>query len=276
MKRHYLSLWALLAVAFTVFAVSSAFEMPYFGDRQLKSSGISDVLFPTPETTADADPADGRFSGVMLDTINAADSTRYPDIDVFPAPTDTAAQTILFIGDSMLEGLGPRLAAYASHNGHTLYTVIWYSSTSEVWGKSDKLQKYISSLKPTYIVVSLGGNELFVTDIEKKREKYVKKIIADIGDIPYLWIGPPNWRKDTGINSLIAKNTPKGTFFLSDGMSFERAKDGAHPTRSSAAQWLDSVVRWMPQNALYPIRLDKPAAETGRPKRIYMHAPDEK
>ncbi len=102
-------------------------------------------------------------------------------------PLDTAAQTILFIGDSMLEGLGPRLAAYAEKNGHTLYTVIWYSSTSEVWGQSDKLAHYMDMVKPTYVFVCLGANELFVSDIANKRRGYVRKIISDIDTVPYVW-----------------------------------------------------------------------------------------
>ena len=103
----------------------------------------------------------------------AADST-IEEVQ-FPVPVDTAAQTILFIGDSMLEGLGPRLAAYASHNGHTLYNVVWYSSTSEVWGRSDKLQSYIRRLHPTYVIVCLGANELFVPRIAERRREYVEK-----------------------------------------------------------------------------------------------------
>ena len=89
----------------------------------------------------------------------------------------------------MLEGLGPRMAAYADHNGHTLYEVMWYSSTSEVWGRSDRLAGYIGRIKPDYIFICLGANELFVKDIAEKRTKYVDRILADIDTIPYLWIG---------------------------------------------------------------------------------------
>ena len=266
MKRHYLSLWLLLLGAFVIFAISSAYELPAIGGHQPKSSGIAEALFGE---NADAGlmPEDSPIA--IADTVAA-------DVATFPMPCDTAVQTILLIGDSMLEGLGPRLAAYAEQNGHTLYTVMWYSSTSEVWGRSDKLKGYIRRLEPSYIVVCLGANELLVSDIAKKREKYVRKIISDIDTIPYLWIGPPNWRRDTGINELIAANTPKGAFFLSDGMTFERAKDGAHPTRSSAAAWLDSVMRWMPANALHPIRMESPQKPSAKAKRIFVHQPNER
>ncbi len=270
MKRHYLSLWLLLLCAFALFAIASAFEMPTVAGHQLKSSGIADALLGT-----NVDDALSIYAEAQDSTAAIAD-TASNAVPTFPMPCDTASQTIMLIGDSMLEGLGPRLAAYAEHNGHTLYTVMWYSSTSEIWGRSDKLKSYIERLEPSYIVICLGANELLVSDIARKREKYVRKILSDIDTIPYLWIGPPNWRRDTGINELIAKNTPKGTFFLSDGMQFERSKDGAHPTRPSAAAWLDSVMRWMPANALHPIRMARPEKGSAKAKRIFVHQPDER
>ena len=268
MKPHYRSLWLLLLVAFAAFVVAEAVGTPEIAGHKFKDAGF---IAAVSDVEAEEDGAFASADGMLVipDTI-------VTDVEnIFPMPCDTASQTIMLIGDSMLEGLGPRLAAYAEHNGHTLYTVMWYSSTSEKWGKSDKLRNYIQRLKPTFIVVCLGANELLVKDIEVKREKYVKQILADIDTIPFLWIGPPNWRTDTGINRLIANSTPQGTFFLSDGMKFERAKDGAHPTRNSAAEWLDSVIRWMPANALHPIRLDVPEVSSAKAKRIFVHQPTE-
>lgn len=265
MNKHYFMLWALLATAFAVFAVASAFEMPSIGDHTLKSSGIAQALTP-PKISHDTIP--------LLSDSTLAPKDTIPEV-TFPVPVDTAAQTILFIGDSMLEGLSPRMAAYADKNGHTLYCVMWYSSTSEVWGKSTKLQSYIKRLKPSYVFISLGANELFVKNIADKRDKYVKKIIEDIDSIPYVWIGPPNWKPDTGINDLIDANTPEGTFFLSKDMDFDRSSDGAHPTRASAIEWLDSVMRWMPQHALHPIKMDLPDVSKSRPKRLFVHQPSE-
>ncbi len=260
MKKNYLSLWALLAAAFAVMLCLSAFSPVNIGSYELKDSGILEYLTAIPEENVVVDT-------VVPDTL--------VEVKAEPVPIDSTAKTILFIGDSMLEGLSPRLAAYAKHNGHKLYSVIWYSSTSAKWGNSDKLRSYIAKVNPDYVFVCLGANELFVSDIAKKREQFVKNIIADIGDIPYLWIGPPNWKPDTGINDLIAKHAGKGEFFLSNGMSFDRAKDGAHPTRKSAQAWLDSVVRWMPANSPHPILLDVPAEATASATRIFVHQPNE-
>lgn len=283
MKRHYLSLWALLGCAFVVFALASAFDMPQVMGHQLKSAGIVEELTadvtPTPPTViapidtvrADTIPADT----IPPDTIPA---NNIPP-DTIPAPVavpvDTVKQTILLAGDSMLEGIGRRLAAYADASGYTLYSVIWYSSTTAKWGKSNRLRSYIKRLKPTYVILCLGANELSVRDIVNQRSKYVDSILCQIDTLPYLWIGPPNWKDDTGINTLIASKTESGTFFESRGMHFERSKDGAHPTYGSAALWVDSIARWIPGHARYPLPLEEPTVDTSRPKRTYTHKPSE-
>lgn len=266
MTRHHFSLWVLLVLAFAIFTVASAIDMPEIAGHTLKSSHIAKTLFASAENLDD---------GASEDTISALESTQVARPQ-FPAPLDTAAKTILLIGDSMLEGIGPRMAAYADKNGHTLYSVIWYSSTSKVWGSSDKISSYISHLNPDYIFICLGANELFVNKIKERRRDYVEKIIADFGSIPFVWIGPPNWKPDTGINDLIAESTSEGQFFLSNGMSFERNSDGAHPTHSSAAEWVDSVARWMPLHAIHPIRMETPDQASGRPRRVFVHQPNEK
>lgn len=261
MNRNHLYLWVLLLAAFVTVACISFFGPVSIFGYQLKDSGIAKVV-------RGAD----RIDTLRLDTVAARRTAREPEkIEI-----DTAPKTILFFGDSMLDGLYPRLAAYADENGHELYAVIWYSSTSEVWGKSDRLRGYIERYHPDFIFVSLGANELFVKDIAEKRDVYVKKILSDIGDIPYLWIGPPNWKPDTGINALIAANAAKGSYFRSDGMEFNRKKDGAHPTAESSRQWMDSIVRWMPLHSNHPIKLNTPSAVQGRAKRVHVHQPGEK
>lgn len=261
MKKNYIALWSLLAVAFALIIAYSCLEDTIkVGEWELKSSGIADRLTMTPDTVG-ANAADS-FAGVADGDI------------VFPAPLDSASHNILIIGDSMLEGLNPALAEYARHNGHTLNSVIWYSSTSNYWGDCDTLKVFLKQFKPSYIFISLGGNELFVKDIIEKRDKYVKNFLAQIGDIPYIWIGPPNWKPDTGINELIKRNVKPGTFFESNGMHFEREKDGAHPTKASARLWMDSIARWMPGHASHPIRMEKPdTLYKARPNKVVVLQP---
>ena len=183
---------------------------------------------------------------------------------------DTIPQSILFIGDSMLEGLGPRMGAYAKKNGHQLRNVIWYSSTTETWGSCDTLKHFIRKFKPSYVIVCLGANELFVRNIKTKRTKYLRNILSQIGNIPYVWIGPPNWKEDTGINQMLQESLSDGSFFLSKNLKFDRSSDGAHPTRSSAAKWMDSVARWMINESVHPIKMDVPDEKSARAATVIL------
>ncbi|MDF1546816.1 MAG: SGNH/GDSL hydrolase family protein [Bacteroidales bacterium] len=173
-------------------------------------------------------------------------------------PADTASQRILLIGDSMLEGLMLRLKDYVAANGHDLKTVIWYSSSTLWYGSTDTLKYFIDEYKPTYIMLVLGANELFVSDIIRKRNKNVKHIIRQIDTLNYIWIGPPNWKDDTGINEMILKNVGPLHYFASKNLNYKRTSDGAHPTKASSAMWMDSIAVWVENKSYKPIRLKKP------------------
>jgi lysophospholipase L1-like esterase len=260
MKHPYLGLWSLLAVSFILFFSLSAFGTITIGGVELQSSQIYDEL------TREREQEDS-----LMELYVEQDSClveQKPEIDTLP-------QRILLVGDSMLEGLSPRMAAYAEHNGHTLYTVIWYGSTTKTWGSTTRLKDYIAQYEPTYVFVALGANELFVRDVKKHREKYVKNLIEQLGDVEYLWIGPPNWKEDTGINDLIRSYTPRGKFFLSKEMHFDRASDRMHPTRKAAAKWFDSIARWMPEYSTHPIKLEEPEVAKAQPAKIIIHQPQD-
>ncbi len=176
---------------------------------------------------------------------------------------DSSAQKILLIGDSMLEQLRWAVRNYCQANGHQLNTVMWYSSQSMWFGQHDTLKYYIKKFKPTYIILVLGANELFVSDIKTKRAGYVKKIINDMDTIPFVWVGPPNWKKDTGINDLILRYAKSGRYYPSYTISlnnpkFRRYRDGAHPLPTTALYWMDEIAVWIMEKSDYPILLNKP------------------
>lgn len=265
MKRNYLYLWSLLLVSFAIFFVLSTCDDGFsIAGMHVKSSGMAKAVLSSEE--AEAVNSDNI-------TVNDIDAPK-PENKV--VEVDTLPKTILFLGDSMLEGLSKRLAAYCDASGHKLYAVIWYSSTTEIWGNVNLITKYIDQIHPDYIFICLGANELFIKDIVTKRDGYVKHMLSEIGDLPYVWIGPPNWKQDTGINDLIASNVPSGSFFLTNGMKFNRKKDGAHPTTESAIEWMDSVVRWMPLHSSHPILLKQPEKKTALPARTFVHSPGPK
>lgn len=174
---------------------------------------------------------------------------------------DKSRQRILFIGDSMLEGLSLRLNDYAATDDNYLMTVIWYASSSRHWGGTDSLAMLIRKYKPTYIFISCGGNELQTRNIEASRRN-IRKIVNTFGDIPYIWIGPPNWKPDTGINDAIREIVGDDHFFDSSHMKLARKSDHIHPTYAAAAIWMDSIADWVSSpKVAHPIQMTHPTVK---------------
>lgn len=171
---------------------------------------------------------------------------------------DTTSHRILFFGDSMVEGLLRRMNCYAFANGHEMTNVVWYSSTTEIWAKTDTLHYFINKVKPTFAIISIGANEQFIKDVAG-RETCIRQIIKELGGTPFVWIGVPSWREDTGINDLTQQIVGKNRYFDSRGLSLQRGRDHMHPTFNAASLWMDSVAVWMSSpTTAHPIRLDKP------------------
>lgn len=186
---------------------------------------------------------------------------------------DRRYKRYLFIGDSMLEGLSKRLGAYAFSSNAELFTVIWYGSTSKKWGETKKLSKYIQEIKPDFILICLGGNELFIKNVKKERLEYVQSIVEEVGTIPYIWIGPPNWKEDTGINDLIKSVVGENRFFYSANLDFKRAKDGMHPTRESSVAWMDKIISWMTSTNI--CELQEPKCKLKNPTKTIVLTPND-
>lgn len=186
---------------------------------------------------------------------------------------DTTAQRILFFGDSMVEGLLRRMNDYAFANGYSMTNVVWYSSTTEIWAQTDTLRHFLQEVKPTFVMVSLGANEQFVKKANE-RELYIRYILRQLGTTPYIWIGTPAWKEDTGINDLTKRIVGKERYFDSRQLELQRGSDHMHPTFGAASEWMDSVAVWMqgPQTA-HPIRMTKPEGNTGHHFRTHVLQP---
>ena len=257
MKKTYKVLFTILAIALVGFFLFSQFDFPE--KLGLKKGKFNETLF-----------ASDKEEVTNKDTV--ATQEKKPNKNEM----DTTKKTILFIGDSMVECLFPRMSAYAKKNGHTFYAVVWYSATTEVYGTRTTVKEYIDKYHPDYILFSLGGNELFIRDIKENRQKYVDEIIRQFGNIPYIWIGPPNWKPDTGINDMIKSSVPEGCFYLSytPDQHYDRKKDGAHPTAASSNQWMDRICKWIMTESAHRIRLEKPAdGEKARPDDLVLLQP---
>ena len=149
---------------------------------------------------------------------------------------------VLLIGDSQLEGL--RLPVYNFckwNNLNLVASVVWYGSSTKQWGTSDTLEYFINKYKPSFVFVALGLNELFVNDLDKRRE-YVTNIKNKFTQkgVGYYWIGPAAWKADKGIVSVLSELNGN-RFFDSAKLPLERAEDGRHPSRGAAWTWMDEV-----------------------------------
>lgn len=184
---------------------------------------------------------------------------------------DTSHQVILLIGDSMLDGLGSRFVDYAAANGDEFHAVIWYGSNAKHWATTRDLEYSINRVHPTFIIMSLGTNDLGYYDFERRRG-WINEIIKKFGNIPFVWIGPLPRRgfSDRRIVGIIRQEVGENRFYDSSDTYCARI-DGVHPTLPSAAKWVDDIAKWMstPGLTAHPITMDYPQ------RKVRFHA-DEK
>lgn len=200
----------------------------------------------------------------------AEEETAAEEEEAQKEPVDTTRQRILLIGDSMSQLIALRLSDYANQNGHSLTCVTWNGSSTRQWASSDTLRSYMRSVKPTHVFICLGSNELYTADM-KNCSKRAEQIIAQVGNVPFTWIGPPNWMEDKGINDMLQKLVGKRHFFMTKGMTLARQKDGRHPTRAAAVVWVDKIVNWMLSGkAAHPFRLDKPLKRSTKYRQVII------
>lgn len=200
-------------------------------------------------------------SGDLESNLQIAKKRGIPLNVVMPAGVNTKTQHIMLAGDSMAgaAGLEYGFRKYAMYNGHRLTVVSQPSSTTALWSQQKKLKAAIAAHKPTFIIIGLGANELFVRDIPQ-RKKYIRDILKQAGDIPVIWVGPPNWRKDTGINAAIRSIVGKERFFLSEHIKMSRQHDGIHPDLKGSVTWTDTLTTWIMYASKHKIRLINPVA----------------
>lgn len=234
MKSQVKILLILFLVLVAVFAYASFWN----GDNDeniIKKISLS-------ELTADVSLSDDTVALSESDSVLTA--KQQPEV----SPLDTTPQNILLFGESMVEGLSRPFADYCTSNGHQFNSVCWYSSTTKHWAKTDTLRYFLNKFNPTYVLISVGGNEQFVKDLDV-REKYIRQMLKVLEGRKVVWIGTPAWKKDTGINELTQKIVGKDRYFDSRNLKLDRRSDHAHPTPKAACVWMDSIAAWISGDA---------------------------
>jgi lysophospholipase L1-like esterase len=190
-----------------------------------------------------------------------------PAVSASAAPEPRARpERILMIGDSMVQALLPRLADYSLENGHDLIPAVWLGSTSIAWASSSRLEQLLREHKPTVVLVVLGASELLNADIERVGTFAVRSILRKVGSVPLAWIGPPNWRPDTGINAVLARELGPGRFFRSADLSLPRERDGIHPSQQGGEAWAEQIAGWLGGASSLSIALRPPTRKATPPR----------
>lgn len=192
------------------------------------------------------------------------DTTMLTVVEEEPLVPDSTAQRFLFIGDSMVEPLAYRFYDYCKESGDTMYAVTWYGSTTTAWS-STTLDYYIKEARPTYLIFCMGSNELYSKNMKTINES-LSRMLSKAGDLPCIFIGPPNTKPDNGFNDEIAKVFGKKRYFNSQSIEMERRSDHLHPTTSGARVWMDEVAEWMTSgDCIHPVVLNKPEGKQSWP-----------
>lgn len=153
---------------------------------------------------------------------------------------------VLVIGDSMTGWMAERIDAYGKENGFETATVIWDGSTIKKWAANEnRLRQIIAKEKPDHIIVSLGMNEMFITN-PSSLEAQIDKILSEFGDISYTWVGPPTW-PGKGHGKVMTdwmQEKLGDNFYNSFHLTLPRqSKTNPHPTRAGMCTWTDTVMQ---------------------------------
>lgn len=253
------SLWLLITVALVIFIGVSFSGDIKLGNHILTKARFPETIFPEPEILEE-------YPEQAIDTVAQPEK--------MIAEPDTTIHSVLVFGDSMTHHLAMSIAKYGTKNHYKVTGVTWESSSIPGWAKSGKLKKYLEESRPDFVIISLGANEMGLKDFSRRIPE-IKKIISQIGDIPYVWVGPPLWKEDHGLYKALRKGLPEGRLFETGTLQMERGPDHIHPTRRGADVWADSLMLWI-GSSFHPILHEKPDSGTTTKghKIIYLH-PDE-
>jgi hypothetical protein len=152
------------------------------------------------------------------------------------------AERILHVGDSMAPLVGNYLRTLFNTEGRKYWVESIPSTSSLDWGSKRLLQDAMYRYDPQVVLISLGSNELFDPNPER-RAGAIRQIVEDTRGRPCMWIGPPLWKKDTGFVRVLQANLGHCRYFDSSKLRLPRMEDGRHPSWSGGYAWASAVWR---------------------------------
>ncbi len=175
---------------------------------------------------------------------------------------DTSVQNILLIGDSQAYFFMKGFKRYTNTNFHKLTTISWVSASIKTFAITDTITKYLKNIKPSYVIVLLGTNQLSFKDTDKMIND-IKKIKTSLKNHKTVWVGPLKRKRSLGLNTIFEQTLNKDCFFRSDTLKISRKKgDWTHPSTIGSQIWADIVVKWIIKYSKYPINLEITTDET--------------
>lgn len=255
-----ISLWILLLVALVIFIGLSLSDDIKIGNYTLSKAYFPETILAKQQTE---EVEKEKTDSLDLETI---------ETEVIEP--DTTVHSVLIFGDSMTHNLGMSIAKYGKKNNYKITSVTWESSSIPKWSNSGKIKEYFESSKPDFVIVSLGANEMELKHFER-RVPDIKSIVEQIGDTPFVWVGPPLWKEDRGVYKMLEEALPDGVLFKVDNLDIERGPDKIHPTRKGADMWADTLMRWISRSS-HPILTEVPDSGTDIKgnKFVYLHPDD--
>ena len=255
------SMWILITVTLVIFIGISFSGEFKIGDYSLKKATFHETLL-----------AKNDVSDEEKYNIEISDTVPVP-VETLVEP-DTTVHSVLIFGDSMTHNLAMSISRYGTKNNYKVTGVTWESSSIPGWKNSGKIKEYLEMSKPDFVIISLGSNEMELKHFER-RIPDVENIVEQLDDIPFVWVGPPLWKEDKGVYTMLEKGVPKGKLFKIQNLDLERGPDKVHPTRKGADVWADTLMRWIRKSS-HPILTELPDSgiSTKGHKFIYLHPND--
>ena len=254
------ALWILITVTLVIFVGLSFSDDVKIGNHILSKAYFPETLLANSEPSEEETPIE------IVDTLTLP-------VETLVEP-DTTVHSVLVFGDSMTHHLAMSISKYGTKNNYKVTGVTWESSSIPGWRYSSKIKEYMEMSKPDFVIISLGSNEMELKNFER-RIPDIQYIAKEMGDIPYVWVGPPLWKEDRGLYATLEKSLPKGKVFKIEKLDIERGPDHVHPTKRGADVWADTLMRWIKKSE-HPILTEIPDSGTSTRghKFIYLH-PDE-
>jgi lysophospholipase L1-like esterase len=156
---------------------------------------------------------------------------------------------ILIIGDSFAQSLGVGLKTREGDLGVKFVLQGEQSTYIPEWaGAKRDVPGLLRQFKPDLVVISLGGNELAMSD-PSVRAPRVKELVGHMkGTIPCVWVAPALWgNKETGLLQVIKDNSSPCRHFDSNKLTpdLPRGGDKIHPNPEGQKKWANALIEWV-------------------------------